>query len=50
METRLVLAKVDQRIVDAIVGHKAQAKMGSVYFSGYSLTDLAEALEKIALH
>jgi integrase len=49
LETRLVLAKVDQRLVDAIVGHKPQAKMGSVYFSGYSLSDLAKALGRIAL-
>jgi integrase len=49
METRLVLAKVDQRLVDAIIGHKPQAKMGSVYFSGYGLSDLAEALGRIAL-
>jgi integrase len=33
LETRLVLAKTDQRLVDAIMGHKAEAKMGSVYFS-----------------
>jgi integrase len=49
METRLVLAGVDQRIVDSILGHAPQAKMGSVYFQGYSLADLAKALEKIAI-
>jgi integrase len=49
METRLVLAGIDQRIVDAILGHAPQAKMGSVYFSGFSLADLAEAMEKVAL-
>jgi integrase len=49
-ETRLVLAKVDQRLVDAIIGHKPQAKMGSVYFSGYRLEDFVEALNLIAIH
>jgi integrase len=49
VETRLVLEGIDQRKVDAILGHAPQAKMGSVYFSGFSLADLAEALGKIAL-
>jgi integrase len=48
METRLILARTDQRLIDTILGHKTRG-MGSVYFSGYSLADLAEALNKIAL-
>jgi hypothetical protein len=49
MESRLVLAGIDQRLVDQILGHAPQAKMGSLYFSGYSLSDLADALSKIVL-
>ena len=49
LETRLVLARIDQRIVDCILGHAPQAKMGSIYFTGFSLSDLAEALEKVVL-
>jgi integrase len=49
LETRLVRAGVDQRIVDAILGHAPQAKTGSIYFSGYGLPDIAAALAKIAL-
>jgi len=49
METRLVLAGIDQRIIDSILGHAPQAKMGSVYFAGFSLADLARALEKISV-
>ena len=48
METRLVRAKVDQRLIDKVLGHKTEG-MGSIYFSGYSLEDLAGALGKIAL-
>jgi integrase len=49
METRLVLAGIDQRIVDTVMGHAPQAKMGSVYFQGFSLADLAGAMKKIAI-
>ena len=49
METRLVRAQVDQRMVDAILGHVPTAKMGSVYFSGYSLEDFADALGRVRL-
>jgi integrase len=48
MESRLILARTDQRLIDSILGHATEG-MGSVYFSGYSLADLAEALEKIAI-
>ena len=48
METRPILAKTDQRLIDTILGHKTGG-VGSVYFSGYSLADLAEALARIAL-
>ena len=48
METRLVLARTDQRLIDQILGHKTGG-MGSVYFSGYSLADIAEALQRVAL-
>jgi integrase len=48
METRLVRAGVDQRIVDVILGHKLQGQ-GATYFSGFSLADLTEALARIAL-
>jgi integrase len=48
METRLVLARTDQRLIDSILGHKAGG-MGAVYFSGYSLADIAGALSKITL-
>jgi hypothetical protein len=48
METRLILARTDQRLIDTILGHKTGG-VGSVYFSGYSLADLAEALARIAL-
>jgi len=30
-------------------GRTPQAKMGSIYFSGYSLEDLAGAMDKITL-
>jgi integrase len=49
METRLVLNAIDQRIVDCILGHAPQAKMGSVYFAGYSISDLSEAIGRVAL-
>ena len=49
LETRLVLARIGQRLVDAVMGHKPAAKMGSVYFSGFGLLDLAEALGRIAI-
>jgi hypothetical protein len=48
MESRLILARTDQRLIDTLLGHKTGG-MGSVYFSGYSLSDLAEALGRIAL-
>ena len=48
MESRLILARTDQRLIDTLLGHKTRG-MGSVYFSGYSLSDLAEALGRIAL-
>jgi len=48
MESRLILADTNQRLIDTIMGHKTPG-MGSLYFSGYSLADLAGALEKIAL-
>jgi hypothetical protein len=48
METRLILARTEQRLIDTIMGHKTGG-MGSVYFSGYSLADLAEALQRVAL-
>jgi integrase len=48
MESRLILARTDQRITDTILGHKTLG-MGSVYFSGYSISDLAEALSRIAI-
>jgi integrase len=48
MESRLIRAGIGQRLVDTIMGHKTGG-MGSVYFSGYSLADLADALNKIAL-
>jgi hypothetical protein len=37
MESRLILARTDQRLIDTLLGHKTGG-MGSVYFSGYSLT------------
>jgi integrase len=46
METRLVRARVDQRLVDVILGHKLRGQ-GATYFSGYKLEDIASALEKI---
>jgi integrase len=48
MESRLVRVGTGQRIIDSILGH-ATPGMGSVYFSGYSLAELAEALARIAL-
>jgi integrase len=48
-ETRLILAKTDQRLIDCVMGHKLKGQ-GAAYFSGYSLEDLAEAIEKIAIH
>jgi integrase len=48
MESRLILAGTNQRLIDTILGH-VTGGMGSVYFSGYGLADLAEALEKVKL-
>ena len=48
METRLILAGTNQRLTDTIMGHKTEG-MGSIYFSGFSLKDLAGALEKVAI-
>jgi integrase len=48
METRLVLARTDQRLIDQILGHKTGG-MGSVYFSGYSLADIFKALARIEM-
>jgi len=49
MESRLILARTDQRLTDTILGHKTGG-IGSVYFSGYALSDLAAALSRIALN
>jgi integrase len=48
MESRLILARTDQRLIDTVLGHKSPG-MGSLYFSGYSLSDLAEAIQRIAI-
>ena len=42
------LAGANQRLADTILGHTPEA-MGSIYFSGFSLKDLAGALEKVAI-
>jgi integrase len=47
-ETKLILAKTDQRLIDCTMGHKLKGQ-GATYFSGYGLEDLAEALARIAL-
>jgi integrase len=48
MASRLIIAKTEQRLIDTIMGHKTPG-IGSVYFSGYTLEDLAGALRRIAL-
>jgi hypothetical protein len=48
MESRLILTGINQRLIDTVLGHKTEG-MGSVYFSGYSLADLAEALARIEM-
>jgi integrase len=47
-ETRLILAKVDQRQIDMLMGHKLKGQ-GATYFSGFALEDLLAALQKIAI-
>jgi integrase len=48
MESRLILAGTNQRLTDWILGHSTPG-MGSLYFSGFSISDLANALGKIAI-
>jgi len=47
-ETRLILSRIDQRLIDSAMGHKLRGQ-GATYFSGYGLEDLAEAIEHIAI-
>jgi integrase len=48
LETRLILAKIDQRLIDSVLGHKLRGQ-GAAYFSGFGLADLAAAIEKVAI-